>query len=89
MQYSELDLVRMTPRNRGDVLTQLQRQIDSYIELDWLTDDEAEHCLYIERLVQLLWALPTQISETSPVGYYDGRTYQYIVVAESRDKAFA
>jgi len=61
MQYSELDLVRMTPRNRGDVLTQLQRQIDKFVECDWLTDDEAEHCLYIERLIQLLWALPTQI----------------------------
>jgi len=86
MYYSESELVRMTPRNRGDVLTQLQRQIDSYVDRDWLTDDEAEHCLYAERLVELLWALPTQMSDTSPIGYYDGRTYQHILVAESRDK---
>lgn len=86
MYYSESELVRMTPRNRGNVLTQLQRQIDSYVDRDWLTDDEAEHCLYAERLVELLWALPTQMSDTSPIGYFDSGNYQYVLVSESRAK---
>lgn len=83
---SEADVIRMTPRQRGAYLVLLQLTVDNLVEQDWLTDSAAMDCIHAEQMIGLLWALPTQMSDDAPVGYFDGTSYRYVVVSEARTK---